>query len=108
MQFILTLFTFPNHLSSVSTYSSIYVGDNCFQIFHLERFIADTVAFFYVIQSDLILQNQVHQNSSNTIFEPACDFRLCGILTSVTQTSLCNLLLSLETPNNVLSVAYHS
>ena len=38
----------------------------------------------------------------------ACDFQQCGILTSVdseTQTSLCRLLLILETPRNVQVVA---
>ena len=32
-----------------------------------------------------------------------CDFQQCGILTSVTQTCLWSLLLSLETPNDVQS-----
>ena len=37
-----------------------------------------------------------------------CAFQQCGILTSVTQTSLCSLLLSLATRNAVRSVAYQS
>ena len=35
----------------------------------------------------------------------SCDFQQCGILKSVDSTSLCNLLLSLETPNAVQAVA---
>ena len=52
--------------------------------------------------------NENHNKCSWRIWAVACDFQQCGILTSVTQMSLCSLFLSLETPNDVQSVAKQS
>ena len=41
----------------------------------------------------------------DNILATTCDFQQCGILTSVDSDEPCSLLLSLETPNGVQSVA---
>ena len=83
----------------------VSLGQYCFALVSILAFMSSSIKLFGQAFTAITVHKETTSTLFNLIGAATCDFQQCGILTNVDSYEPCSLLLSLETPNDVWSVA---